>query len=323
MLEFESLWALLLLPLPLIWRFLPAQPVASLTRLKVPLAISSAADSDQPGQARRQLPWWFKWLGWLCLLLALARPVWIGDPVSLPDSRREMMLVLDLSGSMQEPDMEFGGRPADRLTAAKGVLYDFIKERKGDRLGLILFADHAYVQAPLSYDLDTIAKLMSEASLGLVGTQTAIGEAVALATKQLADSKAKKKVAILLTDGRNTAGGIAPDDAIAAAKAKGVTFYTIGFGSDFQIKRTPIGDIKVPNNDPPDEALLKRLSEQTGGRFFRAKNTQDLQQIYGELNQLEPLKDNQQVLRPRQDIFYWPLGLVLLLSVAVAIWRSR
>ncbi|EKE76218.1 VWA domain-containing protein [Gallaecimonas xiamenensis] len=323
MLEFEALWVLLLLPLPLLWLLLPAQPVASLTRLKVPLAVVHQADDDNPAVARRRLPAWLKWLGWALLLAALARPVWVGDPVSLPDSRREMMLILDLSGSMQETDMEYGGRPSDRLTAAKGVLFDFIKARQGDRLGLILFADHAYVQAPLSYDLDTIATLMSEAELGLVGNRTAIGEAIALATKQLVGRKSQKKVAVLLTDGRNTAGGIEPDDAIAAAREKGVTFYAIGFGSDYQIKRTPLGNIKVPNGDPPDEAQLARLADATGGRFFRAKDADQLEDIYKELNQLEPLEDNTQTLRPRTDIFYWPLALLLLLSVALALWRTR
>ncbi|WP_115718259.1 VWA domain-containing protein [Gallaecimonas mangrovi] len=323
MLEFESLWVLLLLPLPLIWRFLPAQPLPSLSRLKVPLAIAQAANMDSPALARRKLPVWIKWLAWLLLLVALARPVWIGQPVSLPDSRREMMLILDLSASMQETDMEYNGHAVDRLTAAKHVLSSFIKKRKGDRLGLILFADHAYVQAPLSYDLSTIATFMSQAQLGLVGTRTAIGEAIALATKELAKRPGKKKVAILLTDGHNNTGSVDPQDAIAAAKAKGVTFYTIGLGSDYQLQRTPFGAIKVPNPDPPDETLLTELSKDTGGRFFRAKDTKELQQIYSELNKLEPLKDNQQVMRPRKDMFFWPLSLLLLLTVAVAVWRSR
>ncbi|WKE64183.1 VWA domain-containing protein [Gallaecimonas kandeliae] len=323
MLEFEALWVLLLLPLPLLWALLPAHPQPSLTRLKVPMAILAQADAETQGVSRRLLPAWLKWVGWLLLLAALARPVWVGAPVSLPDSRREMTLVLDLSGSMQETDMEYDGHITDRLSAAKGVLLDFIKKRKGDRLGLILFADHAYVQAPLSYDLRTIATLMEEAQQGLVGTRTAIGEAVALATKQLAGRKGKKKVAILLTDGHNTAGGIDPLDALAAAKEKGVTFYTIGFGSDYQIKRTIWGNRKAPNEDPPDEAFLTRLAEETGGKYFRARDAKSLEAIYGELNNLEPLADNQQTLRPRKDIFFWPLGLLLLLSAAVALWRTR
>ncbi|WP_406663410.1 VWA domain-containing protein [Gallaecimonas sp. GXIMD1310] len=323
MFELEAWWLLLLLPLPLIWRYLPAHPRPAQARLKVPAAIAGAAEAEQQSRLNRQLPPWLLWLGWLLLLLALARPVWIGAPVSLPDSRREMMLVLDLSGSMLDKDMEYDGRVTDRITTAKGVLQDFIKKRQGDRLGLILFADHAYVQAPLSFDLSSISKLMNEADVGLVGRRTAIGEAVALATKQLAKRPSKKKVAILLTDGRNTAGGIAPQDAIAAAKAKGVTFYTIGFGSDYQLKRTPFGSIKVPNDDPPDETLLKELAKATGGQYFRAKDAKALSHIYAELNKLEPLKDNNQTLRPRKDIFYYPLAALLLLSMAVALWRLR
>ncbi|WP_341501564.1 VWA domain-containing protein [Gallaecimonas sp. GXIMD4217] len=323
MLEWLNPWALLLLPLPLLWRWLPHYRKPKLQRLLVPGQVARGALAEESGSdGRVQSPLWL-WPVWLLLLAALARPIWVGEPLTLPDNRREMMLLVDLSGSMKQQDMHLEGRPISRLQAAKLVLADFIRQRQGDRLGLVLFGDHAYVQAPLSHDLDTIATLLGEAEWGLAGNRTAIGEAVGMAAKRLKDRSTPDKVAILLTDGQNTAGDISPQQGLQAARQLGLTLYTIGFGTDYQEKKTPFGTIKVPNDDPPDEALLRQLADSTGGRYFRAQDLETLEAIYDELNRLEPISDNQQVLRPRKDVFAWPLALALLLSLALALWRLR
>ncbi len=322
MLEWLNPWALLLAPLPLLWRWLSPYQRPRLQRLLVPAAVARGALAEVATDQQQRSPLWL-WPLWLLLLLALARPIWVGDPLVLPDSRREMMLLVDLSGSMAQKDMTLDGRKVSRLDAAKTVLADFIHQRQGDRLGLIFFGDHAYVQAPLSHDLSTIAALLDESSVGIAGDRTAIGEALGMASKRLKDRNSPDKVAILLTDGRNTAGSISPAQALQAARQLGLTLYTVGFGSDFQEEATPYGPIRVANTDPPDETLLKHLADSTGGRYFRAQDVNSLEAIYEALNQLEPISDNQQVLRPRKDVFAWPLALALLLSLVLAAWRLR
>ena len=206
MIEFAWPWAFLLLPLPLLARrLLPAAAPRRQASLRVPrLADFRLSEADAGGRLRRG-PLLLAALGWLALLTAVARPEWLGEPVDLPASARDLMLAVDLSRSMQERDFDLAGQRVDRLTATKAVASEFIARRKGDRLGLVLFGEQAYLQTPLTFDHETLGQLLDEAAIGLAGQATAIGDAIGLAVKRLREQPADSRVLVLRTDGANTA----------------------------------------------------------------------------------------------------------------------
>jgi Ca-activated chloride channel family protein len=240
------------------------------------------------------------------------------------------MLAVDLSGSMQIEDMVLDGKAVDRFTLIQKVVSDFIERRAGDRIGLILFADAAYLQAPLTQDRRSVAQYLKEAQIGLVGKQTAIGDAIALAVKRFDKVKDSNRVLVLLTDGSNNAGSIVPDQAAAIAAKRGITIYTIGVGADVMERRTLFGRERVNPSMDLDEAQLQRISDATKGRYFRARNTEELEQIYQEIDKLEPVSRDALSYRPQSELFYWPLGLALALSVLLqlqslllSVWPGR
>lgn len=269
--------------------------------------------SDLPGVSHRgnATPLWRQLLlllGWCLLILALARPQHVGEQVQLPVTGRDLMLLVDISPSMDEQDMVVQGRSINRLQAVKVVLDDFITRRQGDRLGLILFGTEPYVQAPLTFDLKTVKTLLTEAGLGMAGRATAIGDAVGLSIKRLRDRPQDQRVAILLTDGANTAGEITPDKATEIAKAAGVRLYTIGIGAESMIQSGFLGSRRVNPSRDLDEALLTRMAEQTGGQYFRARSLPELEMIYESINQLEPIELEGKFYRPVTELFVWPAG---------------
>ena len=228
-----------------------------------------------------------------------------------------MMLAVDLSGSMKIDDMQLNGRQVNRLTMTKSVVYDFIQRRVGDRLGLILFADTAYVQAPLTYDRDTVSTLLSEAVIGLVGEQTAIGDAIGLAVKRFDERDESNNVLILLTDGQNTAGNITPEQAKELAINKGVKVYTIGVGADKMLIQSFFGSREINPSQELDEGMLTDIATSTGGQYFRARNAQELEAIYQQLDALEPIEGETRKMRPLSALFYYPLAAAIMLS---ALW---
>ena len=314
MFEFAWIWVWIIAPLPyLFWR-MPRKEREQGLALRVPSLSHFESGSRTAGKH------WIRLLLlcviWLLLVGAAARPQWLGEPMAIPAEGRDLMLAVDLSGSMKNQDMTVNGRRVDRLQMIKSVLDDFIARRVGDRLGLILFADTAYLQAPLTYDRDTVAQLLDESVIGLVGEQTAIGDAIGLAVKRFEEKKQSNKVLILLTDGQNTAGNITPEQATELAMAKSVTVYTIGVGSG---QGDSMGFSMFFNNAKElDEASLTRIAEQTGGRYFRAKDTQSLEAIYEKLDELEPIERESRKMRPLTALFFYPLSLALLLSVLLA-----
>lgn len=313
MIHLAWLWALPLLPLPyLVYRLLPPALAAEEAALWVPnLEPFAAVRHERSGRRAGRLAKYLALLCWFLLVLACARPQWLGEAVELPISGRDLVLAVDLSGSMQIEDFDLGGRAVDRLTALKAVAGDFIDRRIGDRLGLILFGEQAYVQTPLTFDRRTLQQLLDEAVIGLAGKNTAIGDAIGLAVKRLKPDEGQRRVLILLTDGANTAGRIAPLKAAELAAVQGLKIYTIGIGSEsmevgsFFFKHTvnPSADL--------DEETLTAIAEQTGGRYFRARDTAQLQQIYALLDRLEPVEREQDVYRPVTELYIWPLGLAL------------
>ncbi|WP_341205632.1 VWA domain-containing protein [uncultured Psychrosphaera sp.] len=312
MFSFAWPWLLTLLIAPFIIRLLPAVKKQESTALFLPTFDFIGTPSQS--EIKRGFPW-FALLIWIALVLAAARPQWLGEPVTIPQEGRELMLAVDLSGSMQYEDMMIGNQKVNRLVMLKYVLNDFIERRVGDRLGLILFADTAYVQTPLTYDRKTVRQMLDEAVLGLVGEKTAIGDALGLAAKRFNDKKDSNRILILLTDGQNTAGNIQPQEALEIAVAAGVKVYTIGVGADEMLVRSFFGNRKVNPSADLDEALLSDIAKQTGGQYFRARDTQGLQQIYEILDELEPIEDDPIQLRPMQSLFFYPLSVALFLSV--------
>lgn len=317
MIEFEWPWLFLLLPLPLLLRRLPAPAEATRqAALRTPFLQdfidSTSAGSIATGSRALLIG---ALCAWILLVTAAARPQWYGEPVQLPVSGRDLMLAVDLSASMQEEDFVLGNRAIDRLTAVKRVAGEFIERRAGDRIGLILFGDRAYVQAPLTFDLRTVNSLLQEAFLGLAGERTAIGDAIGLAVKRLQDKSQQQRVLILMTDGANTAGELEPLKAAELAQQAGLKIYTIGIGADAVQRRSFFGTITINPSRDMDEQTLTSIAEATGGRYFRAHDTAELAEIYGMLDQLEPVEVEQQSFRPTRALFYWPLALAFAISL--------
>ncbi|KJZ14261.1 BatB protein [Marinomonas sp. S3726] len=260
----------------------------------------------------------FLWISWLLLVIAIARPVWLGEPKVVTPSGRDLLIALDLSGSMQTADMKINQQAVDRLQAAKQVLDRFIKERKGDRIGIIVFGSKAYLQAPLSYDLDTIAQLVNETQIGFAGENTAIGDAIGLGIKRLANIDADKRVMILMTDGANTAGRVKPDQAAQFAAKQGVKIHTIGIGAEQMISQGFFGPRVINPSTDLDEELLQKIADMTEGQYFRAKSTQELESIYATLDELEPTPGEDQWQRPKTTLFNMiALGSLFFLFLAL------
>jgi Ca-activated chloride channel family protein len=315
MLTLHWIWLLLLLPLP--W-FINSKNTQTATggHLQLPGVLASSRQhvSDSTRHSRKRY-----YLMWLFLVLALARPQWLGDPIELPSKGRDLMLAVDLSGSMQIEDMVINGKNVDRFTLIQSVLEEFIERRNGDRLGLILFADHAYLQAPLTQDRRSIATFLADAQIGLVGKQTAIGEAIALAVKRFDQVSESNRVLILLTDGSNNAGNIEPEVAADIAARRNVTIYTVGVGAEFMERRTIFGKERVNPSMDLDEAQLQKLATMTNGYYFRAKNSDELAQIYQKIDQLEPVSREPLSYRPKSELFYLPLLAALLVSLWISL----
>lgn len=305
-------WMLWSLPVPILMRWWPSRPGAG-AALRVPYAadqlqsLGAASGGTGPRLGRALL-----WLAWACLCVAAARPQQLGEAVTPPQQGRQMMLAVDVSGSMSEADMMLGNQVVERLTAAKAVLADFLDRRVGDRVGLLIFGERAYTLTPLTADLTSVRDQLRDSVVGLAGRETAIGDAIALAVKRLREQPQGQRVLILLTDGVSNAGVLEPLRAAELAQAEGVRVYTVAFGGDGGISL--FGVQIAPGEDPVDEATLNKIAELTGGRSFRARNTDELAGIYAELERLEPVKSAGPAVRPRIERYAPPLALALLLA---------
>lgn len=313
MIEFAWPYLFLLFPLPwILSKLFPGNPSHERAALKVP-ALHDFIDFRNPSPASLpKLKTAFAFLIWIALLTSAARPQWIGNSVEIPQSGRDLMLAVDLSGSMRMEDFEINGKYTDRLTASKIVAGDFINRRKGDRIGLILFGSQAYLQTPLTFDLPTVSQLLKEAEVGLAGNETAIGDAIGLAVKQLQDSPQASRVLILLTDGNSNAGELSPEKAAEIASHAKLKIHTIGIGVNRIQVQTIFGARQINPSAEMDEKTLQMVAEKTGGKYFRAYNTQELAQIYNEIDQLESIERKHKFYRPTDEMYYWPLLIALL-----------
>lgn len=319
-------WALALAPLPFIYRWLRRPADVKIQALRAPLLAKVALDdsaSIKTSSWQRRLLLIVLSLCWLSALLAIARPVWIGAPVSMPTNGRDILLAVDISGSMEQEDMTINGREVNRLIAVKAVVGDFVVKREGDRLGLILFGEKAYLQTPLTFDRKTMQTLLNEAQIGFAGSNgTAIGDAVGLAVKRLQDRPENHRVVILLTDGSNNAGELDPMEAADLARRAKVKIYTVGIGAESQQSWGLFGSQVTNPSADLDESALQGIADATGGQFFRARDPEELAAIYRELNRLEPLEQTAETIRPVSTLFHWPLALTFFLSLVLVLSRS-
>lgn len=315
-------WLLLLAPLPWLLRLLtPVSRSGDLQALRVPWF--AAVAGGKAGWMRR--PWLalLATLVWFLLLLAAARPQWVGEIESLPVTGRDLLLAVDISGSMDTQDMVLNKTAVNRLKVVKKVAGEFIQRRHGDRVGLILFGSRAYLQTPLTFDTQTTATLLEESEIGLAGRETAIGDAIGLAVKRLRDDAASDRVLVLLTDGANTSGEVQPLQAAEFAARDGLTVYTVGVGADEMMVQDFFGSRVVNPSADLDEDTLRTIAERTGGRYFRARDARGLEKIYEILDELEPVESDVEIIRPVDELFYWPMGLAYVLALLVALFLIR
>jgi Ca-activated chloride channel family protein len=302
----EWVWplAFLLIPLPLLIRLLWQPMEREQAALTVPSVSQFKGETETAtGLGTERVPWRVivLWLIWL--------------------------LAVDISGSMGTEDLQLGGQLVNRLTVVKNVVRDFIEARQGDRVGLILFGTNAYVQAPLTFDLPTVNQLLTEAPVGIAGGKTAIGDAIGLAVKRLRQRPAGEKVLILLTDGANNVGEVAPIKAAELAGQEAIRIYTIGVGADEMRLPSIFGSFgsRVVNPSAElDEETLTAIANTTGGQYYRAQNTAKLIEIYAVIDELEPIEQEAETYRPIAALYHWPLagGWILFMLLLVADWRG-
>ena len=323
MLSFVWPWFYLILPLPILYRKLRRSANSESPYLESTILLSIAETQNRlvSSTSQRRLLILLLIIAWLSLVTAIARPVNIGDPVALPTTGRDILLAVDISGSMEREDMIINGRQVNRLYAVKSVVSEFVNTREGDRLGLILFGERAYLQTPLTFDTKTLRDLLIEAQIGFAGNGTAIGDAIGLSVKKLKERPDSNRVLILLTDGSNTAGVLSPSEASGIAKKAKVKIYTIGIGDGRQRNQVLFGQTLVNQNNDLDERTLTAIADLTGGKYFRARDPRELRSIYDQLNKLEPIDQDEELLRPITSLFHWPLALFLTCSLLIMLIR--
>jgi Ca-activated chloride channel homolog len=311
MFEFAWPWMFALLPLPIaIWWWLPPYR-ARQASVQVPFFERLAAATGQTPQQgavvrrRRAIQMIVAILVWILTVTSLARPQWVSDPLTREISARDLILAVDISGSMDQRDFRAAdGQTMTRLDGVKHVIKDFISRRKGDRVALILFGTKAYVQVPFTQDLTTAEQLLAQTEVGMAGQQTAIGDTIGLAIRTLEKSTAKQKLLILLTDGNDTASRVPPEHAADIARQNGVVVYTIG-----------VGDPAASGENRVDLSVLRNVAGTTQGRFFRAEDGAQLEAIYADIDKLAPAQLDTLSWRPKLPLFQWPLGAAVVLTV--------
>ena len=316
MLEFAWPWMFLLLPLPVLaWWWLPPYR-ARQASVQVPFFDRLAAATGQVPQRgavvlrRRTVQMIVATLVWVLVVAALARPQWVSDPVTREVSARDLVLAVDISGSMDQRDFRTpDGQMLTRLDGVKRVIGDFIARRHGDRIALILFGTRPYVQVPFTQDLDTAQQLLDQTQVGMAGQQTAIGDTIGLAIKTLENSAAQQKILILLTDGNDTASRVPPEHAADIARQNDIAVYTVG-----------VGDPAASGENRVDLGVLKAVASTTHGQFFRAEDGAQLQAIYADIDRLVPVKLQTLSWRPKLPLFQWPLGAAVI--IALLLWLA-
>lgn len=312
-------WLLALIPLPLVSKYWESKMDHTPAGLIVPTIARFKAINIEATRGIPQVRWTriFLWLAWSLLVLGASRPVWIGPPGALPTTGRDMILAVDISGSMGTEDLVFDDRKTTRLRVVKKVVNDFIDGRAGDRIGLILFGTKAYLNAPLTFDLTTVKQFLNESPIGIAGGKTALGDAIGLATKRLVQQTKGDRILILLTDGANNTGEVAPLKAAQLASQADIRIHTIGVGSSTLQLPGLFGSRLVNPSTNLDENTLEQIAKLTGGQYYRAENTERLIDIYRTIDSLEPVQLTDKVYRPTTSLFHWPLSVAWIILVSL------
>lgn len=325
MIQMAYPWILLAIILPFIIRFILPKAKTQSGALKVPffkqLALSFTNNNSDNSNVSA-----LKYLAiliWVLLVVSGSGIQYLGKPLTIPQSGRDLMMAIDLSGSMQTEDMVVNGRALTRIEVVKKAANEFITKRRGDRIGLILFGTRAYLQTPLTFDRQTVAQMLDDATIGIAGPETAIGDAIGLAIKQIMDYPENSKAIVLLTDGSSNSGFLAPLDAASLAQKEHIKIYTIGLGAGEMTVPTMFGPRTVNTSSDLDTDSLKKIAAMTGGQFFRADDGKSLNEIYSTINKLEPIKADNVVVRPTTPIYPWILGLALILSFILIVLKIR
>jgi Ca-activated chloride channel family protein len=308
-LEFAWPLALLALPLPLLALLLLPPHRQRVSALRVPFfdtvvaAAGTEARSGAVVMRRRVLQLITAALVWSAIVAGLARPEWVGEPIVRTEAARDIMLAIDLSGSMDYRDFPGGdGKNVSRFTAVQRVVGQFVAERDSDRIGIIVFGDKAYLQLPFTRDLETAGALVQLMEVGMAGPRTALGDAIGLSIRAFESSEVDDRVLILLTDGNDTASKMTPINAAGIAALNGVEIHTIG-----------IGDINATGEDRVDFATLRSIAESTGGQFFNAEDETSLAEIYRLIDAATTADVRTQSWRPRESLVHWPAGIAAVL----------
>lgn len=310
---------LLLLPVPLLLMVLRRQAsIAAGDALVVPGGIGARLSQGRSGAQVRRMGRYLPLFVWVALVLALAGPRKIVPALAAPTTGREIVLALDLSGSMVREDFYIDGRTVQRIDAVKRVGAEFVRRRGGDRVALVLFGSSAYFATPQTYDVDAVAHAIREATIGVSGRATAISEALGLATKRLVQSGAASRVVILLSDGVNNSGPVRPRDAARLARDKGIRVHTIAMGPNDL-------DPATKTRDAVDTATLMAIAEISGGTGFRVRTTEDLQDVVAAIDRLEGNDDDGPAAELHRDYWSWPagIGFLGLLAIILGIGRPR
>lgn len=309
MISFNYFWLLALIPLPwILSRLFPAF-VETRQALNVPflqrleeLSGSKANEGSSILRASRFQKILVS-IVWIMVVSALARPQWIGDAQRKTIASRDILLAIDLSGSMDAQDFKApSGEDIDRLTAVKMVVDDFLTRREGDRIGMIAFGSAAFVQTPFTEDIEICRTLLDEAETGMAGPQTMLGDAIGLSISVFEKSDLEERVLILLTDGNDSGSKVPPENAARIANDYDITIHTIAVGTE-----------DTTGRDAIDEKTLKSVAETTGGGFYRASSREELEAVYKKIDELKS-KDAEVIShRPISELFHWPLGIALTL----------
>lgn len=312
MIHFAWPWCFLLLLLPwAVYKFMPRRDV-QLPQLDAP-TLPYLAPQIQTRSLHTKLNRVLALFGWLFFTITIARPQWLDEPIVQITPSRDIIVAVDVSKSMVIQDMSLEGAISSRIDMVKSYLRSFVQQRKGDRISLIVFADHAYLMVPFTQNTEALKQLISEINVGLAGNFTAIGEAITLSVKKILQEPYQDKTLILISDGRDTVNSISEENAALLAKASGLKIYTIGVGADPLTVDTP-SDL--------DEASLEHIATITGGKYFRARSESDLSEIYQEINLSEALAMHSVVYQPITELYTYP-ALLLCLCMTLLWWRIR
>ena len=311
MLTIAHPWLFLLIPLPwLVRKLLPTHHERK-AAVRVPfMQRLSRLAGLQPGSgvavARRPVSQWMVLsITWLLVVFAITRPQWLEEPIIKELPMRDLLVAVDLSGSMEAQDFtDAEGNMVDRLTAVKQVLDAFFARRDGDRVGLILFGSAAFVQVPFTDDLDVVRELLGEAQIRMLGPRTMLGDAMGLAINLFERSEVDERVLIVLTDGNDTGSLVPPERAAEIARDNGVVVHTIA-----------IGDPAAAGEQALDEKTLGNIATITNGGYFHANDRQELEEIYSHLDEINPRQVETQSYRPLTDLYDWPLAAGMLITL--------